>query len=85
MGVAVFQSTSTLQLGVGDPLEIWRMLPALEDLPESLLRQLSRSEICQLNAALAKENKIKIQTNSRLMMNAQQLEKKPCQSGGRTR
>jgi hypothetical protein len=60
-----------------DPLEIWRMLPALRDLPVAMLQQLSRSEIFQLNAALVKESKnaSKIQTNAKLLMNAQQLEK----------
>jgi hypothetical protein len=28
------------QEAVADPLEIWRMLPALKDLPEAMLRQL---------------------------------------------
>jgi hypothetical protein len=62
-----------------DPLEIWRMLPALRDLPVAMLQQLSRSEIFQLNAALVKESKnaSKIQTNAKLLMNAQQLEKNP--------
>jgi hypothetical protein len=67
------------QMGVADPLEIWRMLPALKELPEQLLQQLPRSEIFQLNAALLKESKSasKIQTNAKLMMNAQSLEKNP--------
>jgi hypothetical protein len=62
-----------------DPLEIWRMLPALMDLLVALLQQLPRSEIFQLNAALVKENKSasRIQTNAKLIMNAQQLENNP--------
>jgi hypothetical protein len=62
-----------------DPLEIWRMLPALKDLPEAMLRQLPRTEIFQLNAALAREQKSqsKVQANSKLLLNAQQLEKTP--------
>jgi hypothetical protein len=62
-----------------DPLEIWKMLPALRDLPVSMLQQLSRSEVFQLNAALVKESKnaSKIQTNAKLLMNAQQLERNP--------
>jgi hypothetical protein len=65
--------------GVADPLEIWRMLPALKDLPVSLLQQLPRSEVFQLNAALLKESKSasKIQANARLVLNQQQLEKNP--------
>jgi hypothetical protein len=62
-----------------DPLEIWKMLPALKHLPEDMLRQLSRAEIFQLNTALLKESKVtnKLQTNARLMMNAQQLVSNP--------
>jgi hypothetical protein len=75
------------QAGVADPLEIWKMLPALKDIPESILRQLPRSDIFELNAAIVKENKTagKIQTNVKLMLNAQNLEKKPSESGGRLR
>jgi hypothetical protein len=64
---------------MADPLEIWRMLPALRDLPVALLQQLPRSEIFQLNAALVKESKTasKVQANARLMMNAQHLENNP--------
>jgi hypothetical protein len=62
-----------------DPLEIWRILPALSQLPESVLKQLPRSEIFQLNAALVQESKAaaKIQANAKLLLNAQQLEKNP--------
>jgi hypothetical protein len=75
------QSTCAGAGAAADPLEIWRMLPALKDLPVALLQQLPRSEIFQLNAALVKENKTasRIQTNAKLMMNAQQLEKSPTQ------
>jgi hypothetical protein len=64
---------------VADPLEIWRMLPALSHMPENILIQLPRSEIFQLNAALVQESKTvaKIQANAKLLLNAQQLEKNP--------
>jgi hypothetical protein len=72
-------TTVQQQAGVADPLEIWKMLPALKDIPESILRQLPRSDIFELNAAIMKENKTagKIQTNAKLMLNAQNLEKNP--------
>jgi hypothetical protein len=55
------------------------MLPALKDLPVDMLRQLSRSEVFQLNAALVKEQKTasKIHANGKLLANAQALEKNP--------
>jgi hypothetical protein len=62
-----------------DPLQIWRMLPALKEIPESVLAQMSRSDIFQLNAALAKESKSagKMQTSAKLTLNAQQLAASP--------
>jgi hypothetical protein len=68
-----------LSQAASDPLEIWRMLPALSSIPESTLKQLSRSEVFQLNAAIVQENKTaaKIQANAKLLLNAQQLEKNP--------
>jgi hypothetical protein len=71
--------TSEGEASAADPLEIWRMLPALKHLPEDMLRQLSRSEVFQLNTAFLKESKVanKLQTNARLTMNAQQLVNNP--------
>jgi hypothetical protein len=62
-----------------DPLQIWRMLPALSHLPEGMLNQLSRTEIFQLNSAFLKESKVagKLQANAKLTMNAQQLINNP--------
>jgi hypothetical protein len=66
---------------VADPLQIWKMLPALQSLPDELLMQMSRSEILQLNAALVKESKAaeKLQANARLTLNAQHLAANPVQ------
>jgi hypothetical protein len=65
--------------GMVDPLQVWRLLPALKNLPEAMLNQLSRSEIFQLNTAMMKESKVaqKLQTNARLTLNAQQLVANP--------
>jgi hypothetical protein len=62
-----------------DPLQVWKLLPALKSLPEAMLNQLSRSEIFQLNAAMMKESKVaqKLQANARLTLNAQQLVANP--------
>jgi hypothetical protein len=66
-------------VGLADPLQIWRMLPALKHLPEVMLNQLSRAEVLQLNDAFLKESKVagKLQTNAKLTMNAQQLVDNP--------
>jgi hypothetical protein len=55
------------------------MLPALKDIREEVLAQMTRSEIFQLNAALAKESKSagKMQTSAKLTLNAQQLAASP--------
>jgi hypothetical protein len=62
-----------------DPLQVWKLLPALKDMPLNVLQQLSRSEIFQLNTAVLKESKVagKLQTNAKLTMNAQQLVANP--------
>jgi hypothetical protein len=62
-----------------DPLQIWRILPALKDIPESVLLQIPRSEVFQLNAALVKESKAanKLQTSAKLTLNAHQLTANP--------
>ena len=38
-----------------DNLELWRMLPQLKDIPETLLKKLPLSAMFQLNNALGKE------------------------------
>jgi hypothetical protein len=64
---------------VADPLQIWKVLPALKHMPVSTLNQLSRAEIFQLNDAFLRESKVanKLQTNAKLTMNAQQLVDNP--------
>jgi hypothetical protein len=73
------QSALVTGTGSADPLQIWKMLPALKHLPESMLCQLSRAEIFQLNDAFLKESKVagKLQTNAKLTINAQQLVDNP--------
>jgi hypothetical protein len=73
------QLQQSLGDGVTDHLQVWRLLPALRNLPEAMLNQLSRSEIFQLNTAMMKESKVaqKLQTNARLTLNAQQLVANP--------
>jgi hypothetical protein len=66
---------------VADPLQLWRMLPALSHLPEEMLNQLSQTEIFQLNSAFLTESKVagKLQANAKLTMNAQQIINNPVQ------
>ena len=60
-------------------LELWKLLPQLKELPESLLRKLSISAMFQLNTALGKENKTaeKLGVNSKLARNSKKLVKNP--------
>ena len=39
-----------------EDLELWKLLPQLKDLPETLVRKLPISVLFQLNSALAKES-----------------------------
>ena len=41
--------------GGADNLELWRLLPQLKSIPESLLKKLDLSTMFQLNSALVKE------------------------------
>ena len=63
----------------GEDLELWRLLPQLRDIPESLLRKLPVSAMFQLNTALAKEKKHteKLGVNSKLAKNSKKLIKTP--------
>jgi hypothetical protein len=76
---AVDKEPTAIPSSLVDPLQVWRLLPALKNLPESMLNQMSRSEIFQLNSAMMKESKVaqKLQTNARLTLNAQQLVANP--------
>ena len=60
-------------------LELWKLLPQLKELPESLLRKLPISAMFQLNTALGKENKTaeKLGVNSKLARNSKKLVKNP--------
>lgn len=60
-------------------LQVWRLLPHLRSLPEAMLKKLPPSAIFQLNAALAKDSKnaAKMNVNSRLAANAQQMASNP--------
>jgi hypothetical protein len=62
-------------------LNIYKMLPALSHIPPQLLQQLPWGAVFQLNHALSKESKAanKLQINTRLSMNAQQLAQSPTQ------
>ncbi len=65
--------------GIGDFMEIYRLLPQLGGLPDNLLKKLPLSTALQLNAALQKESKSaeKLSTNAKLTSNAQKLLKNP--------
>ncbi len=62
-----------------EDLEIWKLLPHLQNLPESWLRKLPISAVFQLNAALEKNSKhtAKMSTNTRLVSNAQKVARTP--------
>ena len=64
-----------------DLMEVWKLLPALRDLPEALLRKLQATAIFQLNMALAKDKKSseKLSVNARLAQNAKKLLENPTQ------
>ena len=65
----------------GEASELWKLLPAIQHLPESMLKKLPMSSLFQLNSALGKESKAssRMNTNTRLTMNAQQLLLNPVQ------
>jgi hypothetical protein len=62
-------------------LNVYKMLPALSQIDPELLQQLPWGAVFQLNHALSKESKAasKLQINTRMNMNAQQLALKPAQ------
>ena len=64
---------------VSSDLELWKLLPQLKDLPESLLKKLPMSAMFQLNTALSKEKKTteKLGVNTKLTHNVKQLAKNP--------
>ncbi len=62
-----------------DPMDVCRLLPALAELPEAMLKKLDLATIFQLNAALAKDKKsaAKLSVNARLNLNAKKLIESP--------
>ena len=62
---------------VSGDLELWKLLPQLKELPESLLKKLPISAMFQLNTALSKEKKTteKVGVNTKLTYNAKKLAK----------
>ena len=64
---------------VSGDLELWKLLPQLKELPESLLKKLPMSAMFQLNTALSKEKKTteKLGVNTKLTYNAKKLAKNP--------
>ena len=65
----------------GAELQLWKLLPQLKELPESLLKKLPISAMFQLNHALAKEKKSseKLGVNTKLARNAVKLSQCPTQ------
>ena len=65
--------------GEEDGLELWRLLPRLKDIPETLLRKIPLSAMFQLNNALAKEKKTmeRLGVNTKLTHNAKKLSRTP--------
>ena len=64
-------------------LQLWKLLPQLRELPESLVKKLPMSAMFHLNAALSKEKKSteKLGVNTKLAHNAKQLVKNPVMVG----
>ena len=62
-----------------EDFELWRLLPQLRDLPQSLLKKLPMDAMFQLNTALSKEKKSteKLGVNTKLAHNAKKLAKNP--------
>ena len=62
-----------------DNLELWRLLPQLKDIPETLLKKLPLSAMFQLNTALGKEKKTseRLGVNTKLSHNAKKLTRSP--------
>jgi hypothetical protein len=71
--------TSHRQTEMADYGSIWRLLPALKDVPNELLRRLPLSTVLQLNEALARETKnIKtMDADAKLQHNAEALAASP--------
>ena len=77
-GLAAGGGTAAYDPEVG-MMEVWRLLPNLKHLPESLLKKLSLEAVFQLNSALAKDMKsaAKLSVNVRLSQNARRIADNP--------
>ena len=60
--------------GEEDEFQLWKLLPQLKDLPESMLRKLPLTAMFQLNAALQKEKKC----SEKLGSECEEGSQKPC-------
>jgi len=60
-------------------LELWKLLPAVQHLPEDLLKRIPDFALFQLNTALSKQSKAtgKLQISERLSANARDLQVNP--------
>jgi len=83
-GVAAAQLTTARPSKTTDPgnaamMDIWRMLPGLDGVPDDLLAVLNPNYIFQLNMALAQNQKYaaKLSVNARLAANAKKLALSP--------
>ena len=65
----------------GDGFQLWKLLPHLKSVPESLLKKLPYSAVFQLNAALAKEQKTteRLGVNAKLAQNAKKIARNPAE------
>jgi len=65
--------------GNQDSIQIWKLLPAIQHLPEEMLSKMSVAMLFQLNSALAKESKLasKLGPAAKLASNMQQLQQSP--------
>jgi hypothetical protein len=70
--------TASPALGMGFD-HIWKMLPALKDIPAEMLRSLPLSTVLQLNDALARETRSKklMDADAKLQHNAESLNASP--------
>jgi len=67
-----------------DLMEIWRLLPALNEIPDEKLQGLPSEIIFGLNTALIQGQKsaAKLSTNARLALNAKKIASNPTEVGG---
>ena len=85
-GETAISSGLSQNSGLQDFMDIYKLLPHLSSLPDSLLKKLPLSAALQLNAALQKESKTvgKLSTNAKLSQNMQKLLQMPLKIEGGT-